>query len=494
MNIWRAFRSAMVRFWGASTLSNPNRWMPMGTFALPATDSESGIEITAESALACSAVFACVRVLSETPATLPLILYERTADGGKDRLKNVPLYRLLHDRPNRWQTRFEWVEMGMSHLLLRGNFYNRIVWDQSGEIVELLPLHPDQTWPELQNGQLRYWTRTKEGVDELVPEENMFHVRGMSSDGVTGITPLQYARNAIGLALATETHGSRLFRNAAQPRLLLKHPGEMSTGAQERFKVSWQNMYAGVYNAGKTAILEEGMSVEKLGMSNEDAQFIEGRKFQTNDIARFFNVPLHLIQDYERATFSNVEHLAISAVTHTFLPWLTRWEQAINSRLIPRSLESRDVFAEFLVDSLLRGDTTTRYVAYASAITNGWMNRNEVRQRENLNPVEGLDEFFTALNMGKASENVDEPQDVEQATLLQWIGDAADRVLRAEEREPDRDEQKRHDYVLRTFKPILGDQAGGLAVAYWSMESRNPAERRAWLVANCARLRNGRTH
>jgi len=251
------------------------------------------------------------------------------------------------------------------------------------------------------------------------------------------------------------------------------------------------------------------MTVEKLGMSSEDAQFLESRKFQVNDIARYFNVPLHLIQDYERATFSNVEHLAISFVQHTVTPWLVRWEQAINNRLIPLSVSDGNVFAEFLIESLLRGDTATRYAAYATAISSGWMHRNEVRLRENLNPVPGLDDFLVPLNMGtqgdeqraddtaaddgSADDNTSDDEDADDPTLMAWICDAADRVINAEEREPQRDWTKRCGQIARTFQPILGSRSITLSDRYRDIvtaaDDYTSEDRRSILVSHCRELR-----
>lgn len=490
MNIMRSLRDSVLKVLGMSA-SNPERWMPSGGTGFYSVDTETGLEITADSSMTSSAVYGCVRVLSETVAQLPLILYSRIGEG-KRRYTESRLYSILHDKPNRWQTRFEWVEMGMGHLLLRGNFYNRIVYGQGGEIVELVPLHPDSTWPQMIEGDLWYWHRDQSGQDEAIPAREMFHIRGMSSDGITGITPLQYAKNSVALAIAMETHGARLFKNGAQLRMVLKHPGEMGKEALERFRVQWQELYGGVYNSGKTAILEEGMTVERLGMSSEDAQFVESRKFQLNDIARFFNVPLHLIQDYERATFSNVEHLAISFVQHTITPWLVRWEQAVNSRLIPLSVDDPDVFSEFLVEALLRGDTATRYSAYQTAILSGWMHRNEVRIKENLNPAPGLDEFLVPLNM--ASQGADgTASDPEDETLMAWVYDASERVIRAEDREPGREWEKRQEQIARTFQPILGSRAVELAGIYRGMvesgEANSSEERTSVLVSHCLELR-----
>ncbi len=361
--------------------------------------SNSGVTVTCDTAMRCTTVYACVRVLAESVAQLPLITYRRRKDGGKDRATEHWLYSLLHDSPNEWQTSFEFREMMMGHVLLRGNAYAFINRLQSGRVVELLPLHPDRVEPKQDKDfRITYTITDENGAQQVLRREQIFHIKGLSSNGLVGLNPIEQHRESIGLALATEEHGSRLFSNGANPSGVLEHPMKLSKEAQQRLKETFEEKTTGLLNAHKPMILEEGMKWSQMGMTSEDSQFLETRKFQRNDIASMFRVPPHKIGDLERATFSNIEHQALEFVTDSLMPNLKRWEQAIHMALLTEK-DRKTIFVEFLVDGLLRGDIKTRYEAYAKAITNGILSPNEVRSLENLNPRDGGDEYLTPLNM-----------------------------------------------------------------------------------------------
>lgn len=360
----------------------------------------SGQSVTPATALQVTAVFACVRVLAESVASLPLILYERRKDGGKDRATSNPLFRLLHDQPNRWQTSFEFFEMLMVHLTLRGDAFAEIVAAPGRAVAELVPLHPDRVTPFwAPDSTVAYEYRLLDGPRRILLQHEVLHVRGFTDDGLTGLSPIRLHREAIGLALATEEHGARLFSNGAQLGGVLQHPGKLSAEASTRLRESWAARYAGGSNAHKTAVLEEGMTWEKVGMTSEDAQFLETRQYQTADIARIWRVPPHMIGDLSKATFSNIEHQALEFVVHTLRPWLVRWEQALKRDLIT---QPERFFAEFLVDGLLRGDIRSRYAAYAIGRQWGWLSANKVLEMENQNPIEGGDTFLNPMNMTPA--------------------------------------------------------------------------------------------
>lgn len=361
-------------------------------------DTTAGVSVNEITALQSAAVYACVRLLAETVASLPLITYRRLSNGGKERATDHPLYNVLHYQPNRFMSSFEWRETMMGHLLLWGNAYSRIEDDASGNVIELYPMRPDRVQISQTEEGLIY-TYSPPGREVVaLPEDRIFHVPGFSLDGIVGISTIAQARQAIGLSLATEEFGSRFFGNGARPGGVLEHPGTLTDEAMERLRLSWEQSHTGTANAHKVAILEEGMKYTQIGIPPDDAQFLETRKFQLAEIARIFRVPAHLIGDLDRATFSNIEHQSLEFVIHSVRPWLVRWEQAIMRSLLLKR-ERNQIFAEFLVDGLLRGDTMSRYQAYATAVTNGWMSRNEIRQLENLNPVEGLDEYLVPMNM-----------------------------------------------------------------------------------------------
>ena len=378
--------------------------------------AKSGVVVSPETAMTVSAVYACVRVLAENVAQLPLIVYERGEDGkSKERQPDHPLAKLLK-KPNFWQTPFEFWEMMVGHAVLRGNAYafkNTV----RGQTRELIPIHPGRVEVE-QDSELRliYKVIDLSGKVNLLKQKDIFHLRGLSWNGFTGVSPIALARESIGLSLATEQHGSALFKNGAQPGAILKHPGKMKDDARKNLKKSWDERFTGE-NAFGTAVLEEGIEWEAVGMTSEDAQFIETRKFQAVDIARWFRVPPHKIGILDRATFSNIEQQSIDFVTDSLMPWTVRAQQIVTRDLILPGERNR-VFAEFLLDGLLRGDSKTRAEFYKKAIDTGWMTRNEVRVRENLNPLEGLDEILVPMNMGENSEEENDDNEPDENDVV----------------------------------------------------------------------------
>lgn len=356
--------------------------------------TKSGTAVTPETSLQVSAVYACVRVLAEDIAAMPLILYRRKPGGGKERATDHPLYRVLRQRANRRHTAFEFKETLQGHLGLRGNAY-ALINRSGGQVRELIPIRPDRVTVQ-DHGDLTA-TYKVEGADREFTDREILHLRGLSTDGLMGLSPIAVAREAIGLAIATQDHGSLLFRNGARPGGILEHPGKISKEAAERLKTSVEEAVSGE-NLHKLLLLEEGIKWAQVGMSAEDAQFLETRKFQRSEIAAFFRMPPHKIGDLERSTFSNIEHQSLEYVTGTLLSWMVRWEQRCNESLLTER-ERETYFFEHLVDALLRGDTKSRYEAYRMAILDGWMSRNEVREKENLNPVDGLDDYYEPLNV-----------------------------------------------------------------------------------------------
>ena len=374
----------------------------------------SGMRVSPDSALRLAAVYACVRVLSESLASLPLVIYQRRADGGKDKVTDHWLYRLLAKRPNRFQNPFEWREMLQGHLALRGNAYNQIITNAKGEVVELMPLHPDRIRLELlPSGEYRYRFTDRFGTESILPRGEVWHLRGLSSDGLMGMSPIELARENLGMALAAQDYGARFFANDAKPTGgWIEFPGSFKDSeAKKVFRESYQQAQSGA-NRGKVLVLENGMKFHEVGVTNKDAQFLELRKFQITDVARLFRVPPHMIGDLDRATFSNIEQQSLEFVMHTMTPWAERWEASIESELL---LEGDDIEVEFDFANLMRGDAASRASYYQSGIQNGWLTRNEARIAENLNPLEGLDEPLRPLNMVEESTAEDVALDTEQA-------------------------------------------------------------------------------
>lgn len=363
----------------------------------------SGITVTPESALAFSGVWACTRVLAEELASLPLIMYRRLPGGGKERVPDHPLYTLLHDAPNPEMSSGEWREACMVNTCLWGNGYNHVVFDGAARPLEIWPML--SRFMELRrdrDGELQYVTRDPAARTPAMSAPEVLHVKSMSLNGLVGLSPVAQARQAIGLGLATEQYGAAFFGNDANPGIVIKHPGVLEDEAYNNLKASW-DARSGLEFSHKPVILEEGMTIDKIGIPNDDAQFLDTRKFQLRDVCRWFRMQPHLVGDLEDATFSNIEHQGLDFVIHTLRPWLTRHEQSIWRTLL-RPQERRGLFAEFLVDALLRGDITSRFNAYAIARQWGWMNANDVRERENMNPIQGGNVYFAPLNMTDLAE------------------------------------------------------------------------------------------
>lgn len=360
----------------------------------------SGMNIGHDNALRIIAVYACVRVLAQGVASLPLVLYKRNGDG-KERAVRHPLYNLMRNSPNDRQTAFEFIEHGQTCLAMRGNAYNLINRDARGQVGEIIPLKPDEIQlAEASNGQLFYESAE---LNRTLPARAILHIRGMTLDGKLGLSPITLAREGLGLAMAAELHGATLFGNGATPTGAVKMPKALTEEQANDFRKSWRKVHGGAENANKIAILHSGMEYQQVGLSPEDAQFLETRKFQISEIARLFGVPAHMINDLEKATFSNIEHMSLAFVIHTLRPWLVRWEQRLNQTLLTPT-ERKKYYFEFLVDGLLRGDTASRYSAYMTGRQGGWLSSNDIRAMENMNPIKGGDEYLSPLNMKNAAE------------------------------------------------------------------------------------------
>ena len=366
------------------------------THASPKTPS--GVNVTASSAMKVSAFYACYNVIVQTISTLPLILYERLEDGkGKRRAIDHPLHGLFHGKPNKGMSTRLWLSLLQGHVLLRGNAYSEIVPGRRGAVDQLIPLNPDRiTVEQLEDNSLRY--KYKDGrynTERYIHQDQMLHLRNSTLDGVMGLSTLAAARRTIGHASAMDEYGDRVFTTGGTKRVVLIHPGSLDKSQSDRMGESWDSGYGGGENAHKTAVLEGGVKAEVIGMTAEDAQLLDSKHLSIVDIARFFRMQPHKIQELQHATYTNIEHQAIEFVVDTMLPWCRIWEETLNNALL---YDDRFYF-EFLLDGLLRGDTPMRYTAYAKAIASGWMNRNEVRAKENMNPEDGLNEFLVPLNM-----------------------------------------------------------------------------------------------
>ena len=367
----------------------------------------SGKAVTERSAMQMTAVYSCVRILAEAVAGLPLNLYHYTGDGGKEKAIGHPLYLLLHDEPNPEMSSFVFRETLMTHLLLWGNAYAQIIRNGKGEVVALYPLMPNKmTVDRDERGQLYYSyqrsndeaVRSKDQTVILRPSD-VLHIPGLGFDGLVGYSPIAMAKNAIGMAIACEEYGAKFFANGAAPGGVLEHPGTIKD--PQRVRESWQSTFGGSGNANKIAVLEEGMKYTPIGISPEQAQFLETRKFQINEIARIFRVPPHMVGDLEKSSFSNIEQQSLEFVKYTLEPWVIRWEQSIQRTLFSQE-EKSTYFVKFNLEGLLRGDYQSRMNGYATARQNGWMSANDIRELENLDRIpaeEGGDLYLINGNM-----------------------------------------------------------------------------------------------
>lgn len=374
--------------------------------------STSGKRVNARSSMQMTAVYSCVRILSEAVAGLPLHLYEYTDGGSKEKAVKHPLYFLLHDEPNPEMTSFVFRETLMTHLLLWGNAYAQIIRNGKGEIMALYPLMPDRMEVDRDEKGRLYYEYTTSSDDAPINKKStvklrpldVLHIPGLGFDGLVGYSPIAMAKNAIGMAIACEEYGAKFFANGAQPSGVLEHPGTLKDPS--RVRESWQQTFGGSQNANKVAVLEEGMKYTPISISPEQAQFLETRKFQINEIARIFRVPPHMVGDLEKSSFSNIEQQSLEFVKYTLDPWVSRWEQSMVRSLLTEE-EKKRYFIKFNVDGLLRGDYQSRMTGYATARQNGWMSANDIRELENLDriPAElGGDLYLINGNMTKLSD------------------------------------------------------------------------------------------
>ncbi len=431
--------------------------------------SASGEVVTVDTALQLSAVIACVKVLSETLAQVPLMIFKRLPDGGKERAPDHPVYDLLHRAPNSWETSFGWRETLQSNLTLEGNAYSEIKPGPRGRVDSLIPLLPSSvSVKQLRNGRLVYEiTDPLTHAKRSISQDAMFHVPGLSYGGITGLTPIGYARETMGVYRSTERYGANLFTSGGSQRIALQHPGVVSGPAAKKLRESWQATQGGSANSMKPAVLEEGMTAALIGMTASDAQFLENRKSHRTDIASIYRVPPHMIGELSRSTNNNIEQQALEFVMYTMVPWFTRWEMAINASLVT---DTDNFFAEFIIDGLLRGAMKERFEAHGTAIMNGWMTHNEVRVLNNLNNVDGLDEPLVPLNMVEESSLDDNqagtvPATAAAANIEPLARSAADRIIKAYVRKlKSREEHAANDYDK--FVMWFGSESTHLAYGY----------------------------
>ena len=371
----------------------PKNYLPSGAYNVLFGGTSSGKNVNERTAMRVTAVYSCVRILSEAIAGLPLHLYKQIDKGGKEKAINHPLYKLLHDEPNPEMTSFVFRETLMSHLLLWGNAYAQIIRNGKGQVVALYPLMPNRMTVDRDSNDRIYYTYSVNESDNpklrklgqiRLRKDEIFHIPALGFDGLVGYSPIAMAKNAIGMALATEEYGAKFFANGASPSGVLEHPGNIKD--PDRLRESWNTLFQGSGNSHKIAVLEEGLKYQPIGISPNEAQFLETRKFQIDEIARIFRVPPHMVGDLDKSSFSYIEQQSLEFVKYTLDPWVTRWEQAIHRSLLLES-EKKEYFAKFNVDGLLRGDYQSRMSGYATGIQNGFLSPNDIRSLENMDLI-----------------------------------------------------------------------------------------------------------
>ena len=369
--------------------------------------TSSGVKVDEFTAMQMSAVNACVRILSETVASLPLHLYRRNGNGSPEKVEDHPLAECLYSAVNEEMTSFQFRESMMASVLLWGNAYARIIRNKLGQVTELWFLKPQYMVVDrdMHTGEIVY-TYTDDTTNETYTytPKQIFHLRTTPIDGLRGMSPIEQASSAIGLALAAEQYGAKFFGNGANPGGVLEHPGVVKDPT--KIRESWNAVYQGSANAHKIAVLEEGMKYKSIGISPNAAQFLKTRKYQVEEICRIFRIPPHMVGDLDRATFSNIEHQSIQFVVHTVRPWLVRWEQAI-TRCLLNEKERGVYYARFNVDGLLRGDYQSRMEGYGIGRQNGWLSANDIRELEDLPPIpeeQGGNEYF--VNSGMMGQSI----------------------------------------------------------------------------------------
>ena len=393
-------------------------------------NSTAGKAVNERTAMQMTAVYSCVRILAEAVAGLPLHFYKYGTDGSKIKATENPLYYLLHDEPNPEMSSFVFRETLMTHLLLWGNAYAQIIRNGKGDVIALYPLMPNKMDVDRDDKGEIYYTYHRSNEEAKTSRENtvylskrdVLHIPGLGFDGLVGYSPIAMAKNAIGLAIATEEYGAKFFANGAAPSGVLEHPGTIKDPTKVR--EAWQSQFGGSGNSGKVAVLEEGMKYTPISIAPEQAQFLETRKFQIDEIARIFRVPPHMIGDLEKSSFSNIEQQSLEFVKYTLDPWIIRWEQSLNRALISLN-DKNNYFFKFNVEGLLRGDYQSRMQGYATARQNGWLSANDIRELENLDKIpadQGGDLYLVngnmlPLNQAGAYANTKKEDDADEEVL-----------------------------------------------------------------------------
>jgi len=438
-------------------LKDPSWWKSVFTGA----ESYSGETVTQDSALRQAVVWACVQAISQDVASLPIKIYSRISESTREPITDHPVAKMLHTAPNGEMSPFTFKEVMTSHVLLYGNAFAEIERNQQGQPIGLWILLPENMQVSVSEGEVIYTY----GGRVTIASENVFHLKGMGHDGILGLSPIEYAKNVIGDMQAMQKSGGSFFANSSRPSGVLSHPAKLSEDASKRLREGWNKMYSGSQSVGKTAILEEGLKFSSMTIPHSESQWLEARQFAVIDICRMYRMPPHVVQDLSHATYSNIESQQIQYLSQTLMPWLRRWEQEVNRKLI--GVDDRSVYAEFLAEEALRGNTLDRYSAYRTARESGWLSINEIRARENLNNIgEQGDKYIQPLNFADVGyeEVVEEERTapapaMNQEQVNDWLVDSVRRavaiVRNASNRKAEKvTEEEWNDWLIQSDKQL----------------------------------------
>ena len=379
------------------------------------TPTASGVSVDESSALKFSPVFAAVRRISETIASLPFHVYRETSKGKKKDPKHS-LYPLLHSKPNPEMTHMQMEEAQMAHRLLWGNSYSHIQQDLMGRPIALWPLDPSRTEVKRPdpNGPLVYEYRLTDSGDKVnFPPWEILHIAGLGFNGLVGYSVISLARNGIGTGMAYEEYAGRFFSNNATPSGFIEIDGVVNSQTKKTIREDWYANYGGVSNSQLIGVIGQGMKFNPVSVNQVDSQFLESRKFSVVEVCRWFNIAPHMIFDLERSTFSNIEQQSLESVIYTFRPWCVRIEQAIKNKLIFED----NISVEHRLEGLLRGDTAARTAYYTAGRQWGWLSINDIRELENMELIDDGDEYLTPMNMKELGAPVPEPVPVDQKLI-----------------------------------------------------------------------------
>ena len=452
-----------------SSLATPEKWLV--DWFKGGVETKSGISVNENTAVNFSAVFNAVTIISGTIMQLPFILYKKDKNGVRERATEHPLYDLMHRKVNKRMTASFFRQTMQAHLVLWGNAYAQIIYGKDGRVKELWPLRPGKMKVELVNNEPKYPYQRDNGGDYVFGEGEILHLAGLGYDGVMGYSVVQLARETIGLGMAMDEYQARFYGSGTHPGIVVKHPGKLSNETHQHLQKSLSDKYSGLGNSHKLMVLEDGMEPFKLDMPLADAEFIASKRHTVEDIARWFNLPVHMLKDLERATNNNIEHQSIEFTRFNMAPWFTLWQDQCGMVLISES-EQKTHWFEFILDALLRADTQTRYEAESKAVSGSIMTPNEVRKLENLPPIEGGDRLFVAVNLmpiDQAGQNILKADTAKRVNaLIQGLyTDAFGRMTRAEVNGINKLENKdtitvitdfydsKRDYFEKVLNPVI---------------------------------------